>query len=326
MKIALLLLACAVSIAVPAAETVPLKLIHSIPLPGVRGRFDHFAIDTTGNRLFVAALGNNTLEVIDLAAGKRIQSLSGMSKPTGVLYLPEPNQILVANGDSGILKFLDAATYKVSQNLKDLPDADNLRFDSAIKLAWLGYGNGAMALIDPAAHNLLATVRLSAHPESFQLEKQGPRIFINVPDAKRVTVIDREKRSVTATWPMEKFQANFPMALDEPNQRLFIGCRKPARLLILDTATGNPVADLEISGDTDDLFFDPKRKRLYISCGEGFIDIVEQASADSYKRLTQASTEVGARTSFFSPDLDRYYLAVPARGNQNAEIRVYQPE
>ena len=325
MKTALLLLACTQGISVPAAETVPLKLIQTIPLPGVRGRFDHFTVDTKGTRLFVAALGNNTLEVVDLTAGKSIQSISGMSKPSGVLFLPEPNQILVANGDSGILKFLDAATYKVSQNLKDLPDADNLRFDSATKLAWVGYGDGAMALIDPAAHKLLATVRLSGHPESFQLEKQGPRIFINVPDAKRIAVIDREKRSVTASWPMEKFQANFPMALDESNH-LFIGCRKPARLVILDTNTGQSVADLAISGDTDDLFYDAKRKRVYISCGEGFIDVVEQFSADTYKRLGQVPTEVGARTSFFSPDLDRYYLAVPARGNQKAEIRVYQPE
>jgi hypothetical protein len=158
------------------------------------------------------------------------------------------------------------------------------------------------------------------------LEKKGNRIFANVPDAKQIAVIDREKRQVTGTWPMKEFQANFPMSLDEPNHRLFVGCRKPARLVVLDTASGKTIADLEISGDTDDLFYDAKRKRVYVSCGEGFIDIVEQTSPDTYKQLTRIPSASGARTSFFSPDLDRYYLAVPDRENQKAEIRVYQPE
>jgi len=309
-----------------AAESGPLKLIQTIPLPAVKGRFDHFAIDAKGSRLFVAALGNDTLEVLNLAAGGRIQSIPGMSKPTGVLYLNEPNQILVANGDDGTLKILDGKTYKVSQNLTGVPDADNLRFDATTKLVWLGYGDGAMAIIDPAALKVLATVKLAAHPESFQLEKQGPRIFVNVPDAKQIAVIDRVKRSVIATWPIQKFQAHFPMALDETNQRLFIGCRKPSSLVVLDTTSGKPVASLAISGDTDDLFYDANRKRLYVSCGEGFIDVVDQKSPDNYKRLTRIATSSGARTSFFSPDLDRYYLAIPEHGDQQAEIRVFQPE
>jgi hypothetical protein len=309
-----------------AAAPLPLRLVQIIPLLGVKGRFDHFAIDPKGNRLFVAALGNNTLEVIDLAAARRIQSLAGMSKPTGVLFLPEPNQIIVANGDDGTLKVLNGNTYQVSRTLTDLPDADNLRFDAKTKLAFLGYGDGSIAVIDPAARKVVAAVKLAGHPESLQLEKEAPRIFVNIPDAKQVAVIDREKRSVIATWPMEKFQANFAMALDEPNHRLFIGCRKPARLVVLDAETGKTVADLAISGDTDDLFYDAKRKRLYISCGEGFIDIVEQVSTDNYNRPTRIPTASGARTSFFSPDLDHYYLAVPHRPNQSAEIRVYQPE
>ena len=214
----------------------------------------------------------------------------------------------------------------MAQTLTKLADADNLRFDRTTKLAWLGYGDGAMGIIDPAATKVVASVKLTGHPESFQLEQEGNRIFVNVPDAKQVAVIDREKRSVISTWPMEKFQANFPMALDEPNQRLLIGCRKPARLVVLDTATGKPVSDLAISGDTDDLFYDARRKRIYISCGEGFIDIVEQDSPDNYKRLTRIPTAAGARTSFLSADVDHYYLAVPDRGKQGAEIRIYEPE
>jgi hypothetical protein len=125
---------------------------------------------------------------------------------------------------------------------------------------------------------------------------------------------------------LKEFQANFPMALDEPNHRLFAGCRKPARLVIFDTQSGNPVADLAIPGDTDDLFYDAKRKLIYISCGEGFIDVVEQRSANDYRRIAKVPTASGARTCSFSPDLGRLYLAVPERANQKSEIRVYQPK
>jgi len=326
MKSLFFLLPLCLACVLQAAETPTLKLVQAISLPGVKGRFDHFAIDTKGQRLFVAALGNNTLEVIDLAAGKRLQSLPGMAKPTGVLYLPEANQILVANGDDGTLKILNASDYKVLQNLTSLDDADNLRLDPQTKLAWLGHGDGVLAIIDPAAAKSLAGIKLPAHPESFQLEPDGNRIFVNLPDAKQIAVIDREKRSVTATWPMDKFQANFPMALDVSNHRLFVGCRKPARLVVFDTLARKPVTDLAISGDTDDLFYDILRKRLYVSCGEGFIDTVQQTTPDTYKSLSRLPTAPGARTSFFSPALGRLYIAVPDRGSQKAEIRVYQPQ
>lgn|ERR1035437_682495 len=326
MKRAAWLLLGTLAFAVHVAEPATLNLTQTIPLPGVKGRFDHFAIDAKGQRLFVAALGNNTLEVVDLAAGKRIRSVSGMSKPTGILYLPDQNQVIVANGDDGTLKVLSGTDYKVLQNLTALADADNLRFDPQTRLAWLGYGEGALAIIDPAAAKLLGSVKLPAHSESFQLEKGDRRIFVNVPDAKQVAVIDRVKRTVTDTWSMETFQANFPMALDETNHRLFIGCRKPARLVVLDTANGKPVADLPISGDTDDLFYDAARKRLYLSCGEGFLDTVEQTTPDTYKALSKLPTAPGARTSYFAPSLDRLYLAVPVRGPQKAELRVYQPQ
>jgi DNA-binding beta-propeller fold protein YncE len=325
MKCAALLLLGTLTFSVLAADQAPLRLTQTVPLPGIKGRFDHFAIDAAGKRLFIAALGNNTLEVVDLAAGKRICSLAGMSKPTGILYLPDQNQVAVANGDDGTLKLLSGADFKVLQNLSGLSDADNLRFDPETKLAWLGYGEGALALIDPASAKLIASVKLPAHPESFQLEKAGPRIFVNVPDARQVAVIDREKRAICDTWLMERFQANFPMALDELNHRLFVGCRQPARLVVLDTVTGKSVTDLAISGDIDDLFYDSARKQLYLSCGEGFVDIIKQTTPDTYARVSQLPTASGARTCYFSADLDRLYLAVPGRGLQKAEIRVYQP-
>src|SRR6266516_7960428 len=192
-----------------------LKLTKTIPLPGVKGRFDHFAADVQGKRLFVAALGNNTLEVIDLAKDKRLKSISGLHKPTGVVYLPEVNQIGVANGDDGTFKLFDGASYELLNNLYGLDDADNVRRDPKTKLIYVGYGDGALAILDSAGRKKLDEIKLPAHPESFQLEAGGPRIFVNVPDAKEIAVIDREKKSVVATWPIEKYQANFPMALDE---------------------------------------------------------------------------------------------------------------
>jgi len=318
-----ILLLCSTALCGRAQEPATLKLAKTIPLPGAKGRFDHFAIDAKGHRLFVAALGNNTLEVVDIAAGKHLKSIAGLHKPTGVIYLADVNQIGVANGDDGTFKLFDGATYELVKSVGSLDDADNVRFDPKTKLIYVGYGNGALAIIDSATMKQAGSIKLAAHPESFQLEKESGRIFVNVTDAKQIAVIDREKRTVMVTWPMEKFQAHFPMALDETNHRLFVGCRKPARLVVLDTSTGKSVAALAISGDTDDLFYDAARKRLYISCGEGFVNVIEQQDADRYKLLEKIPTRAGARTSFFSAELNEFYLAVPQRGNSSAEIRVF---
>jgi hypothetical protein len=301
-----------------------LKLQHTIPLPGVKGRFDHFAIDTNSHRLFVAALGNDTLEIVDVAAAKRLRTIASLHKPTGVVFLPAENQIGVANGNDGTFRVYDGKTYKEHARVDGLDDADNVRRDARTGLLYVGYGDGALAVVDPRSWKLSSKIQLPAHPESLQLEPQGKRIFINLPDAKKIGVVDRETRKLTAEWPMEKFRANFPMALDEPNHRLFIGCRQPARLAILDSANGRLVTDLTISGDTDDLFYDARLKRIYISCGEGFIDVVEQQSPDTYTRLDRLPTSKGARTSFFSPELREFYLAVPDQGGKSTELRVYK--
>jgi hypothetical protein len=309
-----------------AGEPQTLKLTAIIPLPGVKGRFDHFAIDVKGQRLFVAALGNDTLEVVDLAAKKHLPPITGLHKPTGVVYFDARNEIGVANGDDGTFRVFHGASYAPARKLGSLDDADNVRFESKSGLTYVGYGSGALAVLEAGTMNQVGSIPLAAHPESFQLEKSGNRIFVNLPDAKQVAVVDREKQSIVATWPMKAFRANFPMALDEANRRLFIGCRHPARLVILDTATGKPVADVAISGDTDDLFYDARRKRIYVSCGEGMVDVLGQRDADHYEPRERIPTRAGARTSFFSTDLDGFYLAVPQRGNDGAEIRCYQPQ
>jgi DNA-binding beta-propeller fold protein YncE len=324
MKTMAVALFCSVALCA-GAEPVSLKLAKTIPLPGVKGRFDHFAADVTGHRLFVAALGNDTLEVLDVSAGNRLHSITGLHKPTGVVYYDATNEIGVANGDDGTFKIFNGTSYAAARKLGSLDDADNVRFEGKSGLTFVGYGSGALAIVDAGNMKLRSSIPLAAHPESFQLENSGSLIFVNVPDAKQIAVVDREKHTVIATWPMRTYQANFPMALDEANHRLFVGCRQPARLVVFDTYTGKPAADLAISGDTDDLFYDAKRKRLYVSCGEGFVDVIEQRDADTYRLTEQIPTRAGART-FFSADLDGFYLAVPQRGKQEAEVRVFQPQ
>lgn len=307
-----------------AAESLVLKT--TVPLPGVKGRFDHFAVDAKGHRLFVAALGNNTLEIVDTVEGKRLKSITGLHKPTGVAYLTEVNRIAVANGDDGTLKLFDASTYAVVKTLGSLDDADNVRFDAKANRLYVGHGDGALAIVDPATMTKTGTITLAAHPESFQLASQGTHIFVNVPEAKHIAVIDRAAKNVSAKLPMTDFKQNFPMALDEANHLLFVGCRQPARLVVFNTATGTRVSDLGISGDTDDLFYDARLKRLYASCGEGFIDVIQQSGAENYSRRERIPTRSGARTSFFSSELNEFYLAVPHRGDESAELRVFRPQ
>jgi DNA-binding beta-propeller fold protein YncE len=282
---------------VSGAEHLMLK--GTVPLPGVKGRFDHFAIDTNTHRLFLAALGNDTVEIFDTVSAKRLHTITGQHKPCGIAFIPATQRFFVANGDDGSVKVYDGQAYRLVKNITGLDDADNVRHDAKANRIYVGYGNGALGVIDPEKLETIGSIKLKAHPESFQLERNGPRIFVNLPDAKQIAVVDRDKRSVVATWPMDKFQANFPMALDDANHRLFIGCRKPASLAVVDTVTGKITADIAISGDTDDLFWDALRKRLYISCGEGFVDVIEQTAADKYTRRERIPTRNGARTSFF---------------------------
>jgi DNA-binding beta-propeller fold protein YncE len=323
MKQLLFPLLCAFVVGAHAAEPAFLKLVKTIALPEVKGRFDHFAMDAKGQRLFVAALGNDTVEVIDLKPGTRSRSITGCSKPQGLAYLPRRNLLFVANGGDGRLRAYDAIKFEPVATLGGLDDADNVRYDAKGDRVYVGYGDGALGVVNPATGVQPVRIKLPGHPESFQMEQGGNRVFVNVPEARQIAVIDRQTKTVNEAWSLPGAKANFPMALDEAGHRLFVGCRNPARLVALDTATGKSVSELAIVGDTDDLFYDAKRKRIYVSGGEGFIDVIGQRDADSYKLLERIPTAPSARTSFFSAELDQFYLAVPRRGEEAAEIRVY---
>ena len=309
-----------------AAESsgAELQLKQTIPLPGVEGRIDHLDLDAAGDRLFVCALGNNTADVLDLRKGERVHTISGLGSPQGLVYIAELNRLFVANDKGGICKIYDAKSFQTVGELNFKDDADNVRFDSAAKKIYVGFGSGGIAVVNAADGKQIDSIKLSAHPEAFELEKNGERIFVNVPNSRHVAVIDRKKGEVIATWKTDGAFGNFPMAFDEANHRLFIGCRIPSKLVVLNTESGEVVAKIEISGDPDDVFYDSKRHRIYAICGAGKIDIIEQTDANNYKAVTKIDTADGARTGLFVPERDTLFVAVPHRGSQQAEIRCYQ--
>jgi DNA-binding beta-propeller fold protein YncE len=305
-------------------DGVGLKLKQTIPLPGVEGRIDHFDLDAAGERLFVCALGNNTVEVIDLRKGERVHSIRDLESPQGLVYVPELDRLLVANDKGGLCNIYDAKSWRLIGTVDFQDDADNMRYDSATKKIYVGFGEGGIGVINATDGKRVGSIKLTAHPEAFELEKHGRRIFVNVPNARQVAVIDRDKGEVIATWRPERASANFPLALDEANHRLFIGCRSPAKLVVFNTDSGDIVTTLDISGDADEVFYDAKRRRLYAICGAGFVDIIEQTDSDHYKLAVKVPTASGARTGLFVAERDDLFIAVPHRGTQAAEIRRYQ--
>ncbi|PTY04931.1 hypothetical protein DB347_19760 [Opitutaceae bacterium EW11] len=302
--------------------TAALEWEKTIALPGVTGRMDHMALNPSAQELYVAALGSNSVEVIDVALGKRIRSLGGFAEPQGVLCAPALNRLYVANGDNGVVRVFSLPSFSDAGSVALDADADNLRYDSTAARIYVGHGRGALGVIDPATDKVEAELPLPGHPEAFQLETKGPRIFVNVPGAHEIVVLDRTTRQRIAGWSTGFAAANFPMALDEAHRRLFVGCRIPSRLLVFDTDSGREIAKLELHGDCDDLSCDTARGCVYASCGEGFIDVFSLSPSGHYTRTETVGTAAKARTSLL--DGERLFLAVPREGSRSAEIRVYR--
>jgi YVTN family beta-propeller protein len=308
----------------PPASDTHLKLINTVDLPAVEGRIDHFALDEKGRRLFMAALGSDAVVLIDLQTAKVTDQIKSLATPQGVAFSAKHNLLAVANDKDGTCRLFDAATLKEKfrADLKD--DADNVRWDETNNCFWVGYGEGALASIDPKTSQKIADIKLEGHPESFQLETKSDRIFVNVPHSNQIAVIDRKKSAVIDKWPLQSAHANFPMALDEANHRLFIGCRQPARLIVLNTQTGKEIASVDCVGDTDDVFYDAKTHHIYVIGGEGAIDVIKQSDADHYRATTRIKTAPGARTAYFAPSENNLYVAIPHRGIQKAQLCIYK--
>ena len=309
-------------------EFAPLVLVRIIPMPDVQGRFDHMAVDNKSGRIFAAVYGNDSVEVVEVARGKRVHSIqAGFSKPQMVAYLPESNRIVVSNEGDGSCKILDADSYKVIDTVKFADDADQLRYDPASKRVYVGYGDGAIGAFDATTGKRVeGDFELGAHPESFQLEEKGPRIFVNLASVSQIAVINRNTRKIEK-WKLEETGTNFPMALDEEHHRLFVAARRPARLLVLDTDSGKVIASLPGAADTDDMSYDATRKRIYVPSGEGFIFVYQQIDPDHYERIAKIPSAIGARTSAYYGQVGKHnslYLAVPGRSNRGAELWVYE--
>jgi len=311
---------------VQAADSEPpLVLERTIPLTDVSGRIDHMAVDLRRGRLFVAELGNGTVDVVDLAAGKAIHRIAGLKEPQGVGYSPQVDLIAIASAGDGSVRLFKGEDLSPAGVVSLGEDADNVRLDVRTGQFVVGYGSGGLTVLDPASRSVASDIKLPAHPEGFQLDPSTRRAFVNVPDAGQVAVVDLTAGKQIASWRVPGLKANFPMALDSTGSVLATVFRSPPRLVLLDTKTGVVTANLPICGDADDVFFDAKRQRLYVSCGEGMVDVL-QGDVAGYHPLARIPTHSGARTSLFVPELDRLFVAARAGLlGSDAALLVFRP-
>jgi DNA-binding beta-propeller fold protein YncE len=311
-----------------------LSLETRIPLANVKGRIDHFSVDVKGQRLFVAAVANHTLEVIDLKAGKQVHTITDLAEPQGVFYDASTDRLFVACALDGTVRIFDGTTFNLLMTVKFPDDADNIRYDSRHKSVIVGYagakqlrkraeGTGGLGFLDSNGKKT-GDIVIDAHPESFQLEKSGTRLFVNVPDKKEIEVIDAAKHTVLARWPVTSAENNFPMALDEVHHRLIVGCATPPQLLVFDTETGKQVTSGEIAGGSDDLFYDSARSRIYVLTTAGSLDVFQQKDPDHYDRIASYPVPPHTQTGLFVPEWGKLFAAAPQQGEQSAEVRVYQ--
>jgi hypothetical protein len=333
--LSLLLLLTAIPVLAMGESTPALELKSHIVLDNVIGRMDHLGVDVKGQRLFVTAFNNNTVEVIDLRLGKRVRTLSNLGNPQGAFYDPSTNRLFISCSLDGTVRIFDGTTFQIVKTVKFSSDADNLRYDNHSNSIVVGYGgekflhgqpvrghgDGALAFLDYKGEKT-NEIPLDAHPESFQLQKFGTRVFVNVPDHKEIEVADAHKQSVLGRWPIATCTDNFPMAFDEARHRLFVGCRTPSLLLVFDSNSGKIVTSLPMIEHTDDLFYDAGKGRIYV-LGEGFVEIWQQTDVDHYHKIGRSATPADARTGLFVPEWGRLFEAIPHHGTQEAEILVF---
>jgi DNA-binding beta-propeller fold protein YncE len=311
--------------ALPARPEPPLAVEARIALPGVFGRIDHMAADVAHSRLFVAELGNNSLDVVDFAGRRQIRRISGLARPQGVGYLAKSELVAVANGGDGSVKFFRGGTLALAGAVGLGGDADNVRIDPVTANVVVGYGNGGLAVLDPMQLRAVGDLRLGAHPEGFVIDPQSRRAYVNLPDINEIAVTDLISRRRLSGWNTAGLHGNFPIALDIAKAVVATVFRDPPKLVLIDTRTGTPVTRLDTCGDADDVFFDQRRRRIYVSCGAGLVDVFEREPAGGYAMRARIRTAAGARTSLFVPELDRLFVAAPAAAGAGAALIVLRP-
>jgi hypothetical protein len=319
-----------------AQAHAPLRLVQTISMPNVKGRIDHMDVDVKGKRLFVAGLENGSLEVVDLQAGKWLKSVPGFKKTQGVAYVPSLNKLFVASGDDGMLRVFRGDTLDLLDAIKLDLGPNRVAYDAHTQLLYVGYGGkdagkdyGEVGIIEAKTDKHVGDIRVEAHPSELLLDQSGKTLFVFVSIASKVQVVDTKKREVVSAWPVSS-QRNGDGALDEKSHRLLIGTRTPPQMISMDSQTGKEVANLPTVEGMDGVYFDPRLKRIYISGGRdydvGYIFAYQQKDADHYENIGKIPTKSGAGTSFWCPELNRYYVAAPAHDNEEAAMLVFEPE
>ena len=335
-RLALLTLFYVFLLGLSAQDKECLHLVQTIPMPNVKGRIDHMDVDVKGKRLFVAGLENGSLEVVDLQTGKWLKSIPGFKKTQGVAYVPSLNKVFVASGDDGTLRVFRGDTLDLLDAIKLDLGPNRVAYDPHTQLLYVGYGGkdagkdyGEVGIIEAKTDKHVGDIRVEAHPSELLLDRSGKTLFVFVSIASKVQVVDTKKREVMSTWPVSS-QRNGDGALDERNHRLFIGTRTPPQMIAMDSQTGKEVTNLPTVEGMDGVYFDARLKRIYISGGRdydvGAIFVYQQKDADRYETIGKIPTKSGAGTSFWSAELNRYYVAAPAHDKDEATILVFEPE
>ena len=304
--------------------TEHLQLIRTILLPEVKGRIDHMDINLKDQILYVAALGNNTLEMVDVNSGRVLNTIKGLDEPQGIGYIPQTKEILVANGGNGDCYFYNSKSLQKTGTIHLRSDADDVRYDSISGKIYVGYGDGGISVIDADTHKQLADIKLPVHPESFQIDRKLNFLYVNLPDAQMVAVVDLDHLTITNKWERSEPTANFPMALDSIQHRVFVGYRNPAKLIVFDGRSGKEISVSDMAGDADDLYFVDKTKRVFVSGGAGSINIFEEQTDHGFKPIASIPTRSGARTSLYIPQLNLFALAERAVSGKPADILIYK--
>jgi DNA-binding beta-propeller fold protein YncE len=325
-RIIRLMLPCLVAIgaflgASPVTTQTALVLENKIPLGDIRGRLDHMAVDLGRQRLFVAELENNSVAVVDFHTREIAHVITDVRRPQGLAYVPSADTLFVANGSDGSLRMFQGEQYRPTAPIHLGDDADNVRFDPETNHVYVSYGEGALGIIDVASRRKIDDVALTAHPESFQLDRESNRIYVNSPKEQTLIVLDRISGKRIATWQTGN-GSNFPLAINNAASQVLVVFRYPARLVVFAASNGTPVTSVEACGDADDMFIDAKRGRIYVSCGEGFIDVFD---ANRYQLVERIPTLKGARTSLFVPEIDRLFAAARATAEAKAAVWVFRP-
>ena len=329
-----LLVLFAIPLLLHGQPSAPLKLIQRIPLPGLKeGDFDHFAINLDEHRLFLTAEANGLVEVFDTQTNKLIHTIRGLQAPHSMVYRADLKRLFVVDGDASDIKVYDTTTYGLVGDVPLHIDADSQAYDPETKLMYVVSGGreahtpySYISIVDTTQSKKILDMKIDANwLEGLALEKHGPRLFVNITAENAVGVMGRTQHSIVARWPIPAdTQQNLPLFLDEPNHRLLLTTRKSPRLIVVDSDTGKVTASIPCVGMVDDIAYDAKLKRIYLS-GDHFVEVFKQDDADHYTSLGKVASGFRAKTALFVPDLNRYFLAVPRHGNRGAQVRVYEP-